>query len=551
MSHIVNPSSPGGLNGGLQYNDNGVLAGIPTITYNKITGQFLIDQEVDVQGLTGYPKPSGFFVETSSTGVTTYTDGYKVVYRLYAHFDTGGTGTWSPYAEASIVIDSGEGPVPHLVWDGYVTADSYMLIRNYYDTVAFGGGYFGPGFTTYVTTSDTSFYDNDEVEWLTPVPDMEFKTQQGSNTHYIDYVNEGLTWGFWTENNIRSTYNYFGHTGGSGLTGKTFKVVQDVPVHVVSTETDESDFDFINTAMWIESESSGNGAGVFIDGSNSNSGLAWIVFSGFETENRGGYFFGLNNSGNLKISKLNVPYDVGSYVAAKDNQEGLNFDKFNCLGVNTLPFNSITEEESFMAQFTIRSCSSEDYSSPLRFISSEGLLPTNPVDGCFEYDGIDLYFTVGSTRDVLTRAPSVLTNNQIVIADSLGQLVSSGLTIPSALNNLTSGTYTPTLTNVANVAASTAYQCQYLRVGSTVTVSGKLDVDPTLAATSTQVGISLPVASNFGAAQDCGGVAFASGIAAQGAAILADSTNDRAQLQYVSSDITNQPMYFTFTYEVI
>lgn len=123
--------------------------------------------------------------------------------------------------------------------------------------------------------------------------------------------------------------------------------------------------------------------------------------------------------------------------------------------------------------------------------------------------------------------------------------------LESALPTFAQGTYTPTLTNVANLDASTAYQCQYLRVGATVTVSGRVDVDPTLAATSTQLGISLPVASNFGAIEDCAGVAFASGIAGQGAAILADVANDRAQLQYVSGDVTNQGMYFSFTYQVI
>lgn len=116
---------------------------------------------------------------------------------------------------------------------------------------------------------------------------------------------------------------------------------------------------------------------------------------------------------------------------------------------------------------------------------------------------------------------------------------------------LAHGTYTPTLTNVANLDASTAYQCQYMRVGNTVSVSGKVDIDPTLAATSTQLGISLPVASNLGAAEDCAGVAFASGVAGQGAAILGDATNNRAQLQYVSGDVTNQAMYFSFQYEVI
>lgn len=119
----------------------------------------------------------------------------------------------------------------------------------------------------------------------------------------------------------------------------------------------------------------------------------------------------------------------------------------------------------------------------------------------------------------------------------------------SALN-LASGTYTPTLTNVANLDASTAYQCQYLRVGAVVTVSGKVDVDPTAGA-ATQLGISLPIASNLGAAEDCAGTAFASGVAGQGAAILGDAANNRAEMNWVAVDTTNKAMYFTFQYEII
>jgi hypothetical protein len=113
------------------------------------------------------------------------------------------------------------------------------------------------------------------------------------------------------------------------------------------------------------------------------------------------------------------------------------------------------------------------------------------------------------------------------------------------------GTYTPTLTNVANLDASTAYECQYLKVGNTVVVSGKVDLDPTTTLTSTQLGISLPVASNIGSLQDVGGVAFASGVVSQGASILGDVSNDRAQLQFICSDVTNQAMYFIFSYQVI
>jgi len=123
--------------------------------------------------------------------------------------------------------------------------------------------------------------------------------------------------------------------------------------------------------------------------------------------------------------------------------------------------------------------------------------------------------------------------------------------LPIANGGSLSGTYTPTLTNVSNVSASTAYACQYMRVGNTVSVSGRIDVDPTSTALSTQIGISIPIASNFAASENCGGVAFCPAIAGQGAAIVADVANDRAQMEWISGDTTNQPMYFSFMYQVI
>ena len=36
---------------------------------------------------------------------------------------------------------------------------------------------------------------------------------------------------------------------------------------------------------------------------------------------------------------------------------------------------------------------------PLRI--AKGTVTTNPIDGCLEYDGVHLYFTVGSTRHVI------------------------------------------------------------------------------------------------------------------------------------------------------
>lgn len=111
------------------------------------------------------------------------------------------------------------------------------------------------------------------------------------------------------------------------------------------------------------------------------------------------------------------------------------------------------------------------------------------------------------------------------------------------------GVYTPTLTNTTNLDASTAYECQYMRVGATVTVSGKVDVDPTAAA-STVLGISLPIASNIGATEDLAGTA-ANPAAQESAALLGDAANNRATMQWIAVGTANRTMYFTFTYQVI
>jgi hypothetical protein len=158
----------------------------------------------------------------------------------------------------------------------------------------------------------------------------------------------------------------------------------------------------------------------------------------------------------------------------------------------------------------------------------------------------------GNQLDLFVAIDTTNFNNILSSTDDTLQKVLDTLD-NGAVNTSTvaSGVYTPTLTNVANLSASTAYECQYLRMGSTVTVSGKVDIDPVAGATQTQLGITLPIVSNLGAVEDCAGVAFCPTIAAQGAAILGDSVNNRAQLEYISGDVTNQPFYFTFSYQII
>ena len=158
-------------------------------------------------------------------------------------------------------------------------------------------------------------------------------------------------------------------------------------------------------------------------------------------------------------------------------------------------------------------------------------------------------------------APADWTTNEVVTAAKLNQQLRDNIyalwlaiTTGSAAitETFSSGTYTPTLTNGTNVAASTAYQCQWMRIGSVVTVSGKVDIDPTSAGLITGLGISLPVASNFGASEDCAGTS-SGGVAGDNVsgAISGSIASDFASLNYTPASAANQGCFFVFTYQVI
>lgn len=116
----------------------------------------------------------------------------------------------------------------------------------------------------------------------------------------------------------------------------------------------------------------------------------------------------------------------------------------------------------------------------------------------------------------------------------------------------TSGTYTPTLTNVSNLDGSTTNVCQWMRVGGVVTVSGRLAVNPTAAGpTYTELGISLPVASDFSSIIQACGTAFTNDLPGQGAFIEADSTNNRMRLGFYADDTNNQDLVFTAIYLIV
>lgn len=119
-------------------------------------------------------------------------------------------------------------------------------------------------------------------------------------------------------------------------------------------------------------------------------------------------------------------------------------------------------------------------------------------------------------------------------------------------NIVETGTYTPTITGVLNVAASTAYELQWLRVGKVVTISGRIDIDPTADATLTLATIDLPVVgANFGT-DDGGGVAVEAGGATDTIAEMAPANaSTSAGITFMSRSTSNVQFYFTFTYQII
>lgn len=120
--------------------------------------------------------------------------------------------------------------------------------------------------------------------------------------------------------------------------------------------------------------------------------------------------------------------------------------------------------------------------------------------------------------------------------------------------NLTSGTYTPTLTNGANVASSTAYNAQYIRVGNVVTVWGTMNIDAISDTTPTVIGISVPIASNFANITDLNGYcnpSLANGADNARAQVYANTSSDYAEFSFTSPSASDFKYSFSFTYEIL
>jgi len=119
---------------------------------------------------------------------------------------------------------------------------------------------------------------------------------------------------------------------------------------------------------------------------------------------------------------------------------------------------------------------------------------------------------------------------------------------------LASGTATPTATNGTNVTASTPGQTQYMRVGNTVTVSGYIEITCTTLGVTSQIDLTIPVASAFTNTTQLSGTMLEAvvGVASPGhGTVISEATNDRVQIDFTPRATGSLSYRFTYTYQVL
>lgn len=167
--------------------------------------------------------------------------------------------------------------------------------------------------------------------------------------------------------------------------------------------------------------------------------------------------------------------------------------------------------------------------------------------------GLPLYTTARDTSQVAS-APN---DNELWIEDisSVQSLCffRNGTKVCMPFSAAPTGTYSPTRSAETNLDSNVTFaSCKYIRIGNMVVVSGRFTADPTAGApTATSFEMTLPIASNLGAAGDVSGVAFCGGVNGQGAEIIGVAANDTAKVQWQAVDTTSKTWSFVFTYQVI
>lgn len=153
-------------------------------------------------------------------------------------------------------------------------------------------------------------------------------------------------------------------------------------------------------------------------------------------------------------------------------------------------------------------------------------------------EGSNLYFTTDRARQSLSAGTGLSYDN-----------VTGVMSVNS--DYLTSGSYTPTLTIIANASAVTARVCHYARIGTIVMVWGALQVTPTASGAYTDISVTLPIPSNLAISDDAWGVAGGNAVSGMSGTVAARPSDDTVQVSFVAPVTVSAFMTFSFAYRVI
>jgi hypothetical protein len=229
-----------------------------------------------------------------------------------------------------------------------------------------------------------------------------------------------------------------------------------------------------------------------------------------------GYKLDVNGTGNFTGALNGTSATFSSGIATLGYTASTSYAAlFNgAVGIGTisptakLQINSTSAGAATVAAFLVNESVTANTEVRLAFAAN-----TNNDIATNRYSYISALNTSGSNGQALIFATNESGNSAVErlrIASTGAATFSSTLGINGVADSVKSGTYTPTLAAVYNVASSGSYVCQYMRVGSVVTVSGAVEFAATAANTWTRISISLPISSTFDASFRAGGGGAAS-----------------------------------------
>lgn len=231
----------------------------------------------------------------------------------------------------------------------------------------------------------------------------------------------------------------------------------------------------------------------------------------------------LNSNIDFQLSS-NTANQILGLSQASTGGEGFDITFYKARGTVSSP--SIIADSDFLGEILWMGYDGDEYTGGANIsVAIQGTPGNNDVPAELQF------YTTNDGSATRTKRLTITRSGQLIATN----IHDNGGTGGTTLQAIASGTFTPTLTSVANIDSATANFAQWIRVGNVVSISGRVDLNATAAATLTEVAFSLPVTSNFTAGADCSGTA--SGVAAGAAedmegVMIANTSTDTCNIVY-------------------